>query len=185
MKVESASGQGAHATRADLFAFLDGLGIAHSTLDHRPVFTVEDGADIKSALPGGHSKNLFLKDKDGALFLLSALGETEIRLNQLHKMIGCKRLSFGNADLMLETLGVTPGSVTAFALINDRPDDNGRPRVRFLLDAALLARAPVNFHPLKNDATTAISPDGLLRFARATGHEPTVVDFTTLPQGGE
>jgi Ala-tRNA(Pro) deacylase len=164
-----------HATRADLFALLDRLGVAHATLDHRPVFTVEEGADIKAGLPGGHSKNLFLKDKDGALFLVSALDRTEIRLNQLHKILGCKRLSFGGADLMQEALGVTPGSVTAFALINDQAG-----RVGFVLDAALLAHDPVNFHPLKNDATTSVSPDGLLRFARATGHEPRLVDFAAL-----
>jgi len=164
-----------HATRADLFALLDRLGVAQATLDHRPVFTVEEGADIKAGLPGGHSKNLFLKDKDGALFLVSALDRTEIRLNQLHNILACKRLSFGSADLMQEALGVTPGSVTAFALINDHVG-----RVRFVLDAALLAHDPVNFHPLKNDATTSVSPDGLLLFARATGHEPRIVDFAAL-----
>lgn len=168
----------AHATRADLFALLDRLGVAHSTLEHRPVFTVEEGADIKAGLPGGHSKNLFLKDKDGSLFLVSALDATEIRLNQLHKVLGCKRLSFGPAELMQEALGVTPGSVTAFALINDAAG-----RVSFVLDAALLARDPVNFHPLKNDATTSVSPEGLLAFARATGHEPRVIDFAALAAG--
>src|SRR5690606_28692127 len=133
-----------------------------------------------AGLPGGHSKNLFLKDKDGSLFLLSALDATEIRLNQLHKVAGCKRLSFGAAELMTATIGVEPGSVTPFALINDEAG-----RVRFLVDAALLARDPVNFHPLKNDATTAIGPDDLLRFARATGREPTVVDFTKPPLRAE
>jgi Ala-tRNA(Pro) deacylase len=166
------------ATRAELFTFLDSLGVAHATREHRPVFTVEEGADIKACLPGGHSKNLFLKDKEDALFLVSALDATQIRLNQLHKALGCKRLSFGRAELMQEALGVTPGSVTAFALINDRAG-----RVGFVIDAALLAQGPVNFHPLKNDATTAIAPDGLLRFARATGHEPRILDFTALPGG--
>ncbi len=170
------------AARADLFALLDRLGIAHSTLDHRPVFTVEEGADIKSGLPGGHSKNLFLKEKTGkdgaaALFLVSALDRTEIRLNQLHKIIGCRRLSFGPAELMRAVLGVEPGSVTPFALMNDAAG-----QLCFVLDAALLAHNPVNFHPLKNDATTAVAPDDLLRFARATGHEPLIVDFTALPQ---
>ncbi len=166
------------ADRISLFAFLDNLSISHKTKQHRPIFTVEEGADIKTALPGGHSKNLFLKDKKGKLFLLSALGETQIILNQLHKALGCARLSFGKAELMEQVLGVTPGSVTAFALIND---DEGQ--VTFVLDAALLACDPVNFHPLKNDATTAISPGALLKFARATGHEPLVVNFAAQQDG--
>jgi Ala-tRNA(Pro) deacylase len=166
------------ATRAALFAYLDDLGIHHSTMEHRQVFTVEEGADIKANLPGGHSKNLFLKDKKGIFFLISALGSTQIRLNQLHKTLGCARLSFGRADIMEEMLGVTPGSVTAFALINDKP-----PRINFILDQALMAHDIVNFHPLKNNATTAISSAGLIRFANATGHEPKVLDFSALDNG--
>lgn len=161
------------ATRAELFAFLDGLRIAHKTLDHRPVFTVEEGQDIKAGLPGGHSKNLFLKDKKGSLFLISALGGTPIKLNQLHKVLGCQRLSFGKAELMQDVLGVTPGSVTAFALINDQSTQ----QVTFVLDAALMQHDPVNFHPLLNDATTALSPADLVKFAKATGHDPLFVDF--------
>ncbi|PHR63103.1 MAG: DNA-binding protein [Robiginitomaculum sp.] len=160
------------ADRTSLFAFLDHLGILHQTTEHRPIFTVEEGADIKATLPGGHSKNLFLKDKKGKLFLLSALGDTKIALNQLHKVLGCARLSFGKAELMEQVLGVTPGSVTAFSLLNDQAG-----QVTFVLDASLLACDPVNFHPLKNDATTAISADDLLKFARASGHEPLFVNF--------
>ncbi len=175
-----------HASRQELFALLDSLGVAHATTDHRPVFTVEEGADIKAGLPGGHSKNLFLKEKGGkdgapdALFLVSALDATEIRLNRLHRVLGCRRLSFGKPDMMEAVLGVTPGSVTPFALMNDIEG-----RVAFVLDAALLAHDPVNFHPLKNDATTALSPEGLVAFARATGHEPRIVDFSALDDGAE
>ncbi len=169
------------ATRTELFTFLDQLGIAHTTMAHRPVFTVEEGKDIKAKLPGGHTKNLFLKDKNGALVLISALGETSIRLNRLHKRLGCARLSFGRADLMEQVLGVQPGSVTAFALINDRPA-NGPARVRFVVDKALMDHELVNFHPLRNDATTTIASKDLLRFARATGHEPELVDFAALQE---
>jgi Ala-tRNA(Pro) deacylase len=166
------------ATRAALFAYLDDLDIRHSTMEHREVFTVEEGADIKANLPGGHSKNLFLKDKKGVFFLISALGSTQIRLNQLHKTLGCARLSFGRAEIMEEMLGVTPGSVTAFALINDKPA-----RINFILDQALIDHDIVNFHPLKNNATTAISSVDLIRFAKATGHEPKVLDFSALDNG--
>jgi Ala-tRNA(Pro) deacylase len=162
-------------TRADLFAFLDAHDVAHTTLEHPPVFRVEEGLEIKAALPGGHTKNLFLKDAKGQLWLISALGETTIDLKRLHTVIGSARLSFGAAALMEETLGVTPGSVTAFGLIND----TGR-RVRFVLDAALTKADPVNFHPLSNDATTAVSRDGFRRFLTALGVQPLIVDFGAM-----
>jgi Ala-tRNA(Pro) deacylase len=161
--------------REKLFSFLDDLGIKYTTMEHREVFSVEEGADIKARLPGGHTKNLFLKDKKGALVLISALGSTRIRLNQLHKTLNCARLSFAKAELMEEVLGVQPGSVTAFALVNDIPS-----RVRFVLDAALMAHERVNFHPLKNNATTTISSKDLIRFAQATGHTPEIIDFEKL-----
>ena len=163
------------ATRADLFALLDRLGIAHSTMEHAPVFTVEEGQAIKASLPGGHTKNLFLDDGRGALVLVSALGDTVVKVNRLHRVLGTKRFSFGKEDVLYEALGVRPGSVTAFALMNDAAG-----RVRFVIDAALMAADPVNFHPLKNDATTAIAAADLLAFARATGHEPVLVDFAAL-----
>jgi Ala-tRNA(Pro) deacylase len=147
------------ATRQKLFAHFDALGIGYSNLTHRPVFTVEEGADIKAALPGGHTKNLFLKDRDGTLFLICALGSTRIALNQLHKTLNCSRLSFGDADLMLETIGVVPGSVTLFSLIND-PNR----LITLVLDTALLSSDPVNFHPLSNDATTTISQESMRKF---------------------
>ena len=160
------------ATPDALFALFDSLGIAHRTHRHRPVFTVEEGADIKAALPGGHTKNLFLKDKKGGIWLLSALSETRIDLNAVSKLLGAPRFSFGSAALLHEYLGVTPGSVTIYALINDQP-----PQVRVILDDALFAHDPVNFHPLRNDATTAASPADMLKFVRATGREPIRLAF--------
>lgn len=162
-------------SRSDLIAFLDARGIAHSTLDHPAVFRVGEGEGIKDALPGGHTKNLFLKDARGQLWLISALGETAIDLKTLHHVIGSARLSFGNAELMLETLGVTPGSVTAFGLINDNEH-----RVRFVLDAALAKADPVNFHPLTNTATTAVSQADFRRFLAALGITPLIVDFAAM-----
>ncbi|KRA57673.1 DNA-binding protein [Caulobacter sp. Root656] len=162
-------------TRADLLSFLDAHGVAHATLDHPPVFRVEEGLEIKAALPGGHTKNLFLKDAKGQLWLISALGETAIDLKRLHTVIGSARLSFGSAELMMETLGVTPGSVTAFGLINDTEH-----RVRFVLDAGLARADPVNFHPLANNATTAVSQAGFRRFLAALGVTPMIVDFAAM-----
>jgi Ala-tRNA(Pro) deacylase len=163
------------ASPAALFAVLDGQGIAHRTLEHAAVFRVEEGAQIKAALPGGHTKNLFLKDGKGQIWLICALGETTIDLKRLPPVIGAARLSFGSAELLYEVLGVRPGSVSLFCLIND-----GARRVRLVLDAALLQVEPVNFHPLTNTATTAISQDGLHRFLAALDIAPLIVDFAQL-----
>ncbi|MBL8536653.1 MAG: prolyl-tRNA synthetase associated domain-containing protein [Hyphomonadaceae bacterium] len=160
------------ATEAELFARLDALGIAHATHRHRPVFTVDEGADLKARMPGGHSKNLFLKDKKGALFLVCAISDSVINLNALSKTLGAGRFSFGPAELLARHLGVEPGSVTLFALLND-PDR----AVTLVLDEALFAHDPVNFHPLRNDATTAISPADMLRFIRGLGREPIRLAF--------
>ncbi len=161
--------------REDLFAYLKAIGVSHTTLDHPAAFTVREGAEIKAALPGGHTKNLFLKDAKDNLWLISALGETTIDLKRLHPVIGSARLSFGSPILMHETLGVTPGSVTALGLINDSDR-----RVRFVLDAALARADPVNFHPLTNTATTALSQAGFRTFLASIGITPLVVDFSSM-----
>jgi Ala-tRNA(Pro) deacylase len=161
------------ATPDDLFARFDALGIAHQTHWHAPVFTVAESGEVKASLPGGHSKNLFLKDKKGRLYLLCALGDAKIDLNAVSKLIGASgRFTFCNAELLMQHLAVTPGSVTLFALIND-PDRD----VTLILDEGFLAHDPVNFHPLRNDATTAISPTDLLKFIRALGREPIRLAF--------
>jgi Ala-tRNA(Pro) deacylase len=155
------------ATREELLQRLGELGIATRTVEHPPQFTVADGHAALDGLPGGHTKNLFLKDADGALFLIVALADTKVDLKGLPKRLGCARLSFGKPELLLEVLGVTPGSVTAFAVMNDVAH-----RVSVVVDAALMAHDTVNCHPLENTATTNIARDDLLRFIRATGHEP-------------
>ena len=159
------------ATPADLFALFEALGIEARTHEHAPVFTVAESRAIKEDVPGGHSKNLFLKDKKGRLFLVVAQAETRIDLKRLHESLGASgRLSFGSAELLREVLGVEPGSVTPFALVNDREH-----RVAVVVDENLMRHEPVNFHPLVNSATTGVSRADLLRFFRATGHEPRVM----------
>lgn len=163
------------ASPDDLFAYLDQLGLNHETRWHEATFTVEEGRELKETMPGGHTKNLFMKDKDGVIVLISAHADSELKLNQLHKLIGTRRLSFASGELMKELLGVTPGSVTGFALMNDKDQ-----KVRFVVDAALMAFDTLNFHPLVNTGTTAISRDDFRRFVEATGHDLTVVDFAAL-----
>jgi Ala-tRNA(Pro) deacylase len=159
------------ATREDLMARLEGLGIAVTTVEHDPVFTVEEARGLRGAIAGAHTKNLFLKDKKDALFLVVAPEDAAIELKHLHHRIGASgRLSFGRAELLMETLGVAPGAVTAFAAINDTAG-----RVTVVLDKALLADGRVNCHPLVNTATTTIAADDLLAFLRATGHEPAIL----------
>lgn len=165
-----------HATRSDLFARLDELGIKTQTVEHAAVFTVEESEALDRQLPGGHTKNLFLKDAKGRLLLITAESRQAIDLKSLHKRLGCARLSFGRPELLMEVLGVTPGSVTAFALINDRER-----RVSFVLDRALLRHDIINCHPLTNTATTSIARDDLLRFIRSCGHEPQVVELSDAP----
>lgn len=167
------------ATPEDLFAYLDGLGIAHETMRHEALFTVAQSAHVKAAIPGAHAKNLFLKDRKGRLFLMVAEHGTAIDLKRLHETVGASgRLSFGSAELLVETLGVTPGSVTPFAVMND-PEG----RVTVCLDAVLMSHARQNFHPLLNTMTTGIAPADLLAFLRATGHEPMVVRPPFEPPG--
>ena len=161
--------------RDDLLAFLAAHGIDQTTHDHPAVFTVGEGGDIKARIPGAHTKNLFLKDAKSQLWLISAEGHAQIDLKRLHTVIGSARLSFGSPELMFETLGVTPGSVTAFGLVNDKER-----RVRFVLDRTLAEAAAVNFHPLENTATTTVSRDGFRRFLAALGIEPLVVDFAAM-----
>ena len=158
----------------ELFAFLDSLGIRVSTKTHPPLFTVADSQALRGEIEGGHTKNLFLKDKKDSYFLVTVDEEAEVDLKRIHHTIGAaSRVSFGKPEALMELLGVTPGAVTVFGLINDRQG-----RVRLVLDEALMSNQIINGHPLTNEATTSISAADLLRFARATGHEPAVLKVT-------
>lgn len=157
-----------------LFAYLDQLGVDHRTVRHPAFFTVEEGAAYKRSMPGGHTKNFFLKDKKGALTLAVAKSDTRVDLVGLGKAIGSAgRLSFGKPALMTATLGVIPGAVTPFALIN--PSASAISHV--LLDRALMAEDPVWFHPLENTASTAISPADLVRVIESCGFSPALLPF--------
>ena len=159
------------ASPDDLFAFLAKLGIATATIEHPPLFTVEQSKHLRGKMPGAHTKNLFLIDRKDRLFLLSAEESTAVDLKSLHRKIGASgRLSFGKAEALRAALGVEPGSVTPFAAIND-----AEKRVTIVLDQTLLARDPLNFHPLTNTRTTRISAADFMRFLEATGHPPLIV----------
>ena len=158
-------------TRTELFAFLDGLGIAHKTLDHPAVFTVAESVSLRDAIPGGHTKNLFVKDKKDNFFLLTVEENAIVDLKTVHTIIGAaSKVSFGKPEKLMEYLGVIPGAVTAFGAINDTGHN-----VTFVIDSALMEEEIINCHPLANDATTSIGSQDLLRFMEATGHTALVL----------
>jgi Ala-tRNA(Pro) deacylase len=157
-------------TPDQLFAYLDGLGIAHTTISHPPLFTVEQSQALRGRIPGAHTKNLFLRDKKQTLFLVVAEEDADIDLKGLHRLLGASgRFSFGSADLMLEVLGVMPGSVTPLGVINDTQG-----RLTVVLDRPLMEHAIVNAHPLINTMTTSLSREDLVKFLESTGHMPRI-----------
>jgi Ala-tRNA(Pro) deacylase len=155
-----------------LFARLEALGIAHRTVEHPAVFTVEQAKALRGDLPGHHIKNLFLRNKKEEMWLVVALEDRAIDLKRLGEVLGAGRLSFGSAERLRRHLGVEPGSVTPLALINAEAR-----AVRLVLDRGLVDSAPINAHPLVNTMTTALAPADLMRFFEATGHAPRWLDF--------
>jgi Ala-tRNA(Pro) deacylase len=157
------------AREAALYDYLRSLGIAWTTHRHAAVFTVEEAQALRGTVPGLHTKNLFLEDRKGALWLVVAREDLPVDLNALAKQLSLPRFSFGKPERLVAVLGIAPGAVTPFALMNDR-----EAHVTVVFDDRLFAGPPVNFHPLRNDRTTAIAGADLLAFARATGHEPVI-----------
>lgn len=158
-------------TPEDLFTYLDGLGIAVSTITHPPLFTVAEARALRGDVRGGHTKNLFLRDRKGAFFLLTVGEDAAVDLKTIHRTIGAAgRVSFGSADMLMRLLGVIPGAVTVFGAINDEER-----KVSIILDEDLMRHDIINAHPLTNEATTSIRRDDLLRFVESTGHEPVIL----------
>jgi len=158
-------------TEAELFAFLAELGIAVSTIRHPPLYTVADSQALRGEIAGGHTKNLFLKDKKDNFFLVTVGEDAVVDLKQIHQLIGASgRVSFGKPEMLMELLGVSPGAVTVFGVINDTEK-----RVKLVLDEDLMAHAVINGHPLTNEATTSIASADLIRFVEATGHDAAIL----------
>ncbi len=157
-------------TPDQLFSYLDRIGVTHTTVKHPPLFTVEQSRSLRGQIPGGHTKNLFLRDKKHELYLVVALEDAEIDLKSLHRTLGATgRFSFGASDLLREVLGVEPGAVTPFGTINDTHG-----RVSVVLDAAMMEHETLNYHPLVNTMTTSIARDDLVKFLETTGHVPRI-----------
>ena len=158
----------------ELLAYLDFLGFQTTTHEHEPVFTVEESEHVTARIAGGHTKNLFVKDKKGNFFLIVAGNKARISLNKVHGLIGAQgRVSFANADLLMEHLGVQPGSVNAFAPMNDSNNC-----VKVIIDEPLFENEQINCHPLINDKTTTISREDLLAFLKHFNHEPQIIKLS-------
>ncbi|TPM05007.1 prolyl-tRNA synthetase associated domain-containing protein [Mesorhizobium sp. B2-3-10] len=158
-------------TEAELMAFLAELGIAVSTIRHPPLYTVADSQALRGEIAGGHTKNLFLKDKKDNFFLVTVGEDAVVDLKQIHQLIGAaSRVSFGKPEMLMELLGVTPGAVTVFGIVNDREN-----RVKLVLDKDLMDHSVINAHPLTNEATTSIAAADLIRFVEATGHDAAIL----------
>jgi len=160
------------ATPEDLFRRLDSLGIPYATARHPAVFTVEEAKALRGPLDGSHTKNLFLRDKKGAMWLVVLPEDRDVDLQDLAVRIGAKRLSFGSAERLMKYLGVIPGAVTPFGVINDRDR-----AVRIVIDRAVLDYEPLNFHPLDNAMTTSIGAVDFIAFLEAEEHAPQIIDF--------
>ncbi len=156
-----------------VFERLNQLGIRYQTFHHEPLFTVEQAVSIK--IPGATCKNLFLKDSKKGLWLVVAVGSTKISLKELGKSLGAPELRFAGPEQLMEFLGVEPGSVTPFGLLNDTEH-----RVKVILDSALFDQELVGFHPLKNDATVVLDPRDLQKFIESCGNEFRTIEFSQL-----
>lgn len=161
-----------------LFGTLAALGIETETVRHDPVFSVEESRELRGRIPGAHCKSLFFKDKKGALFLLVTLEDRRLDLKALGDLMGAARLSFASPERLMRHLGVVPGAVTPFALINDPAHE-----VKVVLDAEMMRSDLLNYHPLRNDMTTTIGSDDLLRFIAHCGHAPVILDLTPATRG--
>ncbi|SNB68462.1 Ala-tRNA(Pro) hydrolase [Arboricoccus pini] len=155
-----------------MLAYLDELGIAARTQEHPPVFTVDEAALHTAHMAGGHTKNLFLEDKAGGFWLVTCLDRQVVKINGLSRLLNVPRFRFATPERLVEFLGVEPGSVSPLALVNDKDL-----RVKVVFDKKMLALAELNFHPLRNTATTTLATSDFLRFVAATGHDPMVVDL--------
>jgi Ala-tRNA(Pro) deacylase len=155
-----------------LLAHLDGIGVEYKVHEHAPVFTVAESEHVTAHIPGLHCRNLFVRDKAEKMFLVTAANETKIDLKKLQVLLGCGRLSFGSADRLWRTLGVRPGSVCPFAIINDKTH-----QVTAILDKSMMEADIVNYHPMENHMTISLTPAGLLKFIESCGHKPHITDL--------
>lgn len=157
---------------AEVIALLEKLGVDNSTINHPPMRTVKDSKEFRYGVEGGFSKNLFLRNKKGKMWLVTLLEDREVDLKQLGERIGAGRVSFASEDRLMKFLGVVPGAVTPLAVINDHGD-----QVVLVVDKGLLDVSPLHFHPCDNAMTTTVGREGLMKYLEACRHTPQLIDF--------
>lgn len=160
-------------SKEQLTSHLDGINIAYKLYEHEPIFTVEQGKHLKESIPGTHCRNLFLRDKKKAMFLVVAANETKIDLKKLPDLLGSKRLSFGSAERLWDNLGIRQGSVNPFCIINDTDD-----QITMILDASMMDKPLVNYHPMDNALTVGLTPQELISFIESINHNYKIVDLS-------
>ena len=163
-----------------LLAYLNALSIDFTLYHHKAVFTVAESNAIDEEIPGTHCRNLFLRDRKKKNFLLVLQNDTPVDIKKLPEILGCDKLSFGSPERLWEHLGVRPGSVCPYAIINDKNSD-----VEIFLDAAMLKTERVNYHPLVNTMTISTTPQNLLRFIESCGHTAHIVDLSSAAPAKE
>ena len=172
-KIEKNEEQDLPTTPSNLLEILKNLEISYELHHHEPIFTVEEGAHLKESIPGLHCRNLFVRDKKEEMFLVVAANETRIDMKKLAGILGCGRLSFGSPDRLWRHLGIRPGSVCPFCIINDSDK-----KVRIMLDQSMMQAGRVNYHPMDNAMTIGLSPADLIRFIEQADHRPEIVDLS-------
>jgi Ala-tRNA(Pro) deacylase len=162
-------------TPDDVVRVLNDLGLAHTLYHHDAVFTVAEAEKVERDIPGVHCRNLFVRDDKETMFLVSLRNRTQVDLKKLSAALSCRRLSFGSPERLYKYLGVRPGSVCAFAVMNDRDH-----QVQLILEAEMMDAPLISFHPLINTMTVTLAPADLVRFARHFGHSPRILSFDGL-----
>ena len=156
-----------------LLARLDAMAIPYELYKHRAVFSVADSQDVDAGISGTHTRNLFVRDKRETMFLVTLMAHKKIEMTKLADLLGAKRLSFGSPERLMNNLGVTPGSVTPFSIANDREG-----KVTLILDAEMMEKEIVNFHPLINTMTVGLTPKDLIKFLDDCGCRYQITDLT-------
>ena len=161
-------------TSKQLLDTLTKIGIRYDTQHHLPMYTVVQSKELRGApKPGAYTKNLFLRNKKGSMWLLTCCEDSDLDLHTVSTQLQAGRLSFGSIERLKQFLGVTPGSVSPFALINDSTLS-----VSFVMEKKLLQSKNIHLHPLDNTQTTTISTKDFLRFLAYIQHTPTYIEFT-------
>lgn len=156
----------------DIYKFLDDNGIRYQKFEHPAVYTCEEAERLCPKMPGTHTKNVFLRDKNGERHFLVVVGyDKSVDLKSLKEIFGVSKLSFASPERLMKYLGIEPGSVSLLGLVNDTNH-----AVEVFFDEKVWSGDALLCHPLVNTATLSIAREGIERFLKATGHDWRVIN---------